>query len=109
MTLHARPLIAAGTTLGIGLGGFVDGIVFHQLLQLHNMLSDWLPKTTIPNVEVNMFWDGVFHALTWIVTVAGLAKMSSGPSQPVRTSTGEAGSPHTGMAGPPSTPSAVTS
>ena len=75
MTLHARPLIAAGTTLGIGLGGFVDGIVFHQLLQLHNMLSGWLPKTTIPNVEVNMFWDGVFHAFTWIVTVAGLAML----------------------------------
>jgi uncharacterized membrane protein len=34
-----RPLIAAGTALGIGMGGFVDGIVLHQLLQVHNMLS----------------------------------------------------------------------
>ena len=37
--LDRRPLIAAATLLGIGMGGFVDGIVFHQLLQFHNMLS----------------------------------------------------------------------
>ena len=36
--INARPLITAGTLLGIGLGGFVDGILFHQLLQAHNML-----------------------------------------------------------------------
>jgi uncharacterized membrane protein len=40
-----RPLIAAGTLLGIGMGGFVDGIVFHQLLQVHNMLSAQYPTT----------------------------------------------------------------
>jgi uncharacterized membrane protein len=28
--LTRRPLISAGTLLGIGLGGFVDGIVLHQ-------------------------------------------------------------------------------
>ncbi|MBA3481110.1 MAG: DUF2243 domain-containing protein, partial [Pirellulales bacterium] len=41
-----RPLIAAATLLGIGLGGFVDGILFHQLLQFHNMLSgsEYYPK-----------------------------------------------------------------
>ena len=68
-----RPLIAAGVLLGIGMGGFFDGIVFHQLLQLHNMLSASLPKTSIPNIEINMFWDGLFHAFTWLTTAAGLA------------------------------------
>ena len=29
--LNRRPLIAAGTMLGIGMGGFVDGIVFHGI------------------------------------------------------------------------------
>ena len=53
MTPHShnrRPLIAAATLLGIGLGGFVDGILFHQLLQFHNMLSgaDYYPKTGLP-------------------------------------------------------------
>lgn len=67
-----KPLIRAGILLGIGMGGFLDGIVFHQLLQLHNMLTGKLAKETIPNVEVNMFWDGVFHALTWTMTLVGL-------------------------------------
>lgn len=70
-TTH-RPLIAAGFLLGAGLGGFFDGIVFHQLLQWHNMLSARLPPDTLLNAKVNMFWDGVFHAAVWLLTVAGL-------------------------------------
>jgi uncharacterized membrane protein len=70
-----RPLLAAGTLLGLGLGGFFDGIVFHQLLQTHNMLSAVVPKTNIVNIEVNMFWDGLFHAFTWVMTVWGIAML----------------------------------
>jgi uncharacterized membrane protein len=78
---NRRPLIAAGLLLGVGLGGFVDGIVFHQILQWHNMLSapGYYPKdvadpqTVIRNMQVNMFWDGLFHAFTWLTTVVGLA------------------------------------
>lgn len=76
--MNRRPLIAAGTLLGIGLGGFVDGILFHQVLQLHNMLSAKYPRTGVDaatalvNVEINMFWDGLFHAFTWTMTVLGL-------------------------------------
>ncbi len=76
-----RPLIAAGMLLGIGMGGFVDGILFHQLLQLHNMLSARYPKagvdaaTALVNLEINMFWDGLFHALTWSTTALGLAML----------------------------------
>ena len=69
---NSRPLIAAGTTLGIGLGGFFDGILFHQLLQIHNMLSNWIPRTTLVNEEINMFWDGLFHAFCYLTTLAGL-------------------------------------
>lgn len=74
-----RPLVSAGTLLGIGLGGFVDGILFHQLLQVHNMLSARYPKTGVPpetavvNIEINMFWDGLFHTLCWGAAAAGLA------------------------------------
>ena len=71
--LDRRPLIAAGTLLGIGLGGFVDGITFHQILQLHNMLSAKRPVTDLVSAEINMFWDGLFHALTWTMTALGLA------------------------------------
>jgi uncharacterized membrane protein len=47
------------------------------LLQVHNMLSTRLPRTSIVNIEINMFWDGLFHAFTWIMTVAGLASLWS--------------------------------
>ena len=68
-----RPLISAGTLIGMGMGGFVDGILFHQILQTHNMLSAKRPKDSIVNIEINMFWDGVFHAATWMMTAAGIA------------------------------------
>jgi len=71
-TITHAPLITAGTFLGIGMGGFVDGILFHQILQLHAMVSAVVPKTSIANIEINMFWDGMFHALTWVMTAIGL-------------------------------------
>lgn len=73
--VNFRPLIAAGTLLGIGMGGFVDGIVFHQILQLHNMLSARLPPNTVANLEINMVWDGLFHAFTWLMTALGVAML----------------------------------
>jgi uncharacterized membrane protein len=69
---HRGALIAAGALLGTGLGGFVDGIVFHQILQWHNMLSSEVPPVDLLNMKYNMVWDGVFHAFTWVVTAIGL-------------------------------------
>lgn len=67
-----RPIIAAGLALGIGMGGFVDGIVFHQILQLHNMLSARISPETLVGAQVNMVWDGVFHAFVWAMTLTGI-------------------------------------
>jgi uncharacterized membrane protein len=41
------PPVAPALLLGIGLGGFVDGIVLHQILQWHHMLTatDGYPST----------------------------------------------------------------
>jgi uncharacterized membrane protein len=58
--------------MGVGLGGFVDGIVLHQLLQWHNMLSSWIPPDELVTMKINMVWDGLFHALTWLMTVTGV-------------------------------------
>ena len=69
---NRKPLIAAGTLLGIGMGGFVDGILFHQILQVHNMLSNWVVRDSLVNEQINMFWDGLFHAFTWTMTALGL-------------------------------------
>ena len=70
-----RPLVSAGVVLGMGMGGFLDGILFHQLLQTHNMLSARRPKDSIANIEINMFWDGLFHSATWLLTAAGIAML----------------------------------
>jgi uncharacterized membrane protein len=72
--MNRRPLIAAGTLMGIGMGGFIDGILFHQILQLHSMLSAKLPQDNIVNVKTSMVWDGLFHILTW-TTVAIAIKL----------------------------------
>lgn len=75
MPTNRRPLIAAGILMGAGMGGFVDGIVFHQILQWHNMLSSWLPPTNLVDAKVNMMWDGFFHASVWIMTILGLGML----------------------------------
>jgi uncharacterized membrane protein len=69
----ARPR-APGILLGIGLGGFVDGIVLHQILQWHHMLTSEgdYPATTVAGLETNTLADGLFHASTWAAVAAGL-------------------------------------
>ena len=71
--LKRGPLVSSGVLLGAGLGGFVDGIVLHQMLQWHNMLSNRVSTSTPIGAKINMFWDGVFHAGVWTITVIGLA------------------------------------
>lgn len=73
-TDSGRRLRWAGILLGIGLGGFFDGIVLHQLLQWHHILSNQgnYPVDTVAGLEVNVFWDGLFHVVTYIATAAGL-------------------------------------
>jgi uncharacterized membrane protein len=67
--------MAAGLILGAGLGGFADGILFHQILQMHNMLSGRIPVTDLISAKVNMAWDGFFHAFVWILTCIGLLQL----------------------------------
>lgn len=73
-----RRLTTGGLLLGLGLGGFVDGIVLHQILQWHHMLSDYgsyqglYPDLSRQGLEDNTLWDGLFHAATWVFVVGGL-------------------------------------
>jgi uncharacterized membrane protein len=65
--------IFAGLLLGLGLGGFFDGIVLHQVLQWHHMLtSAGYPADSVPNLEINTLWDGLFHAGTYLLVLLGL-------------------------------------
>jgi uncharacterized membrane protein len=69
--------MAPGILLGVGLGGFVDGIVLHQILQWHHMLTSTgdHPPDTVAGLEANTLADGLFHVGTWVVLFAGTLMM----------------------------------
>lgn len=61
------PTLAPALTIGIGLGGFVDGIVAHQILGWHHMLS-----ARTGDMRTNEVADGLFHAGAWVIVLAGI-------------------------------------
>jgi uncharacterized membrane protein len=64
---------SAGILFGLGLGGFFDGIVLHQVLQWHHMVtSAGYPPNTVENLKINTLLDGLFHASTYIFVALGL-------------------------------------
>ncbi len=69
------PPEAPAFVLGLGLGGFIDGIVLHQVLQWHHLLTDTgdHPMDTVTGLEANTLADGIFHLATWILVAAGVA------------------------------------
>jgi uncharacterized membrane protein len=64
------PPRTSGLLFGLGLGGFIDGIVLHQILQWHHMVSAERPPTTLAGLQVNTVADGFFHLATWLLVVA---------------------------------------
>jgi len=57
-----RSITPAGIFLGVGFGGFVDGIVLHQILQWHHMFTStdtdnvgipYYSKDTVGGLEIN--------------------------------------------------------
>jgi uncharacterized membrane protein len=72
--------------IGLGIGGFFDGIVLHQVLQWHHLASNVIPPDTLDGLQANTFWDGVFHQAMWLVTVAGIGllylQLANPPREP---------------------------
>ncbi len=56
--------------LGFALGGFFDGILLHQILQWHHLLS-LVPGMS--DLRLQVLWDGYFHALMYALALAALA------------------------------------
>ncbi|WP_374293601.1 DUF2243 domain-containing protein [Sphingomonas sp.] len=63
------PVVRWGGLLGFALGGFFDGILLHQILQWHHLLS-LVPG--IDSLRLQVLWDGYFHALMYGIALAGL-------------------------------------
>ena len=70
----AQPPKLPAFLMGLGLGGFIDGIVLHQILQWHHILTgtDAHPSDTVLGLESNTLADGFFHLATWVIVVAAL-------------------------------------
>lgn len=64
-------LIGAGYLLGFSLGGFFDGILLHQILQWHHLLSA-LEGGRFDDLRVQVLADGLFHLLMYFIAIAGL-------------------------------------
>jgi uncharacterized membrane protein len=64
-------VITAAAVLGVGLSGFFDGILLHQLLQWHHLLS-LVPGEAFRSIETQILADGLFHMLMYLVTATGL-------------------------------------
>lgn len=73
MEPHRRFPLWAGILLGLGLGGFFDGIVLHQILQWHHMAtSAGYPADSLANLKLNVMLDGLFHAAIYVFIAVGL-------------------------------------
>lgn len=57
-----------GAVLGFALGGFFDGILLHQILQWHHLLS-LVPG--LDDLRLQVLWDGYFHALMYVIAAIG--------------------------------------
>ena len=69
-----RPLVIAGIFLGLGLGGFFDGIVLHQILGWHHLVctTATCQAPTVEHLKAQNTQDGYFHLAVWILTLIGV-------------------------------------
>ena len=66
---QADPPLRWTALLGFALGGFLDGILFHQVLQWHHLLSLW---DRDQELSWHVLWDGLFHGLMYLLAALAL-------------------------------------
>lgn len=73
----SKPLLKAGIVLGLGFGGFADGIVLHQILGWHHLIcvTEHCQPTSIEHLQRQNTQDGFFHFAVWIVSLIGTAML----------------------------------
>ncbi len=59
-----RRSLIAGILMGIGVAGFVDETVFHQILHWHHFYDQSSPSW-------GLISDGLFHAFSWFSVIGG--------------------------------------
>jgi uncharacterized membrane protein len=66
------PAERAAAILGFGMGGFLDFIVLHLVLQWHHMISNRLPPVSLEALQRNIFWDGIGQVVMWAIVAGGI-------------------------------------
>lgn len=61
----------AASLIGFAMGGVFDGILLHQILQWHHLLS-LVESPLVADIRVQILADGLFHALMYVVALIGL-------------------------------------
>lgn len=69
-TRYSSSYTWAGCTLGFAMSGFFDGILLHQILQWHHLLSG-LTSARFADLRIQIMADGLFHALMYVIALAG--------------------------------------
>lgn len=64
-------LVVSGVILGVAFSGFFDGILLHQILQWHHLLS-LVPGPAFQDPRVQIAADGGFHLLMYGLAAVGL-------------------------------------
>src|SRR5262245_28366344 len=77
VTENSNKLTTAGILLGFGLGGFIDKLTFRQLLHWHAAGLAEIPSSIRDVITVSLLWEGLIHALLWVVAAIGLAMLWS--------------------------------
>lgn len=72
-----HPLVLAGAVLGMGFGGFADGIILHQILGWHHLVcvTAHCRPASIEQLQLQNTQDGYFHLALWLVTLAGMGML----------------------------------
>src|SRR5436305_14862602 len=69
--------------LGISLGGLFDGILLHQVLQWHHLLS-LVESQSVQDIRTQIMADGLFHVLMYVLACIGLLLLSRSHRSPAQ-------------------------
>lgn len=71
-TSFSRTFSWSGYALGLSIGGFFDGILLHQILQWHHLLSG-VGNPAFDDIRLHILADGLFHLLMYVIGALGFA------------------------------------
>lgn len=73
--VDVREVVGWGATTGFGLGGMIDVVLFHLVLQHHHLLSGYIDPRSDGGLRANILYDGLFVLLMLGIMFVGLGML----------------------------------